>query len=318
MVVCELCNSQDFNIIATEIREGPGAILQCRRCGLALLDIRQTEHDLEKYYNEEYQRTNSLRLGKLQTPREHFQDSFSSSEQVFEKVRPYLASDKRVLEIGCGSGGLLSRIKPFVKEAVGVELNKDFVNYIKRDLGITAFAQDVNSMNLPDESFDIVMCIMTLDHLPNPSQTVATMKRLLKPGGIIYIEVPNRNEALNHYLPEPNQNKFNTFFWHKAHYFYFTKDTLTILLKNIGLTSDISCRHQYTLVNFLNWYFCGAPQKTFIEATSRSHLFKGDDDFERRMNTLFSNADNSFHKILEETFSGDTLCCIASHQKDFR
>jgi 2-polyprenyl-3-methyl-5-hydroxy-6-metoxy-1,4-benzoquinol methylase len=318
MVVCEICKSTEFDVIATEIREGPGIILRCRQCGLALQDIRQTEHELEKYYNEVYQQTNSLRLGETQTPREHFQDSLSSAQQVFERVRPLLGPDKRILEIGCGSGALLSKIKPHVREAVGVELNKDFVSFIKNDLGITAYAQDVNTMDIPAGSFDVILCIMTLDHLPNPAQTVATMKRLLKPEGTIYLEVPNRDEALNHYLPQQSQAKFNTFFWHKAHCFYFTQETLTRLLKNEGLTSEISCRHQYTLVNFLNWYFCGSPQKTFVEATGRSHLFGGETEFEKRMNILFSDADNSFHTILEETFSGDTLCCVASHQKAFR
>ncbi|MDO9034020.1 MAG: class I SAM-dependent methyltransferase [Methanoregula sp.] len=318
MVVCEICKSTEFDVIASEIREGPGIILLCRQCGLTLQDIRQTEQELEKYYNEVYQQTNSLRFGETQMPREHFQDSLSSAGPVFERVRPLLGPEKRILEIGCGSGALLSKIKPHVREAVGAELNKDFVSFIRNDLGITAYAQDVNTMDIPDGSFDIILCIMTLDHLPNPARTIATMKRLLKPDGTIYLEVPNRDDALNHYLPSPNQAKFNMFFWHKAHYFYFTRETLTRLLENEGLTPKIFCRHQYTLVNFLNWYFCGSPQKTFVEATCRSHLFKGNSDFEKKMNILFSDADNSFHKILEETFSGDTLCCIASHQKAFR
>jgi len=318
MVVCELCKSQDFKVIATEIREGPGIILQCRQCGLVLQDIQQTEKDLENYYNVEYQRTNSLRFGKIQTPHEHFQDSYSSSEKIFKKILPFLDSNKRLLEIGCGSGGLLFWIKPHVKETIGVELNKEFVHYINNELGILAFSQDINSIDFLNGSFDIIICIMTLDHLPNPTQTLATMKRLLKSDGIIYIEVPNLNEALNQYLPEPSLSKYKTFFWHKAHYFYFTKDTLTMLLKNIGLTSEISCSHQYTLINFLNWYFCGSPQKTFIEATLLPNLFKGDNDFEKQMNILFFNVNHNFHKILEETFTGDTLCCIASHQKVFK
>ncbi len=316
MQKCELCDGNHFHVIATEIREGPGTILQCDTCGLVAQDIEQTESDLKHYYNAEYQKTNSLREGTVQTPREHFSDSIRAFEAVFERVRPFLAKDKRVLDIGCGAGELLHLVKPHVTEAVGIELNEDFVRFIRDDLGIPAYAEDVNRMDLPDKSFDLIFCIMTLDHLPNPGETLSTMKRLLKDKGMIYIEVPNRDEALNRFLPEQNRKRFNTFFWHKAHYFYFTKETLFGMLKKAGLSAKIICRHQYTLVNFLNWYFCGTPQKAFVDATSKSHLFAGRSEFEHRMNGLFDDAEREFQTILSDTCTGDSLCCVAAHSRE--
>jgi SAM-dependent methyltransferase len=308
---CELCGGDRFRVMATEIREGPGLILQCETCGLVLQDISQTGSELKRYYNEDYQRTNSLREGETQSPREHFNDTIGAIRPVFERIRPFLKKDMRVLEIGCGAGELLSLVKPLVAEAVGIELNEDFVRFIRSELGITAYAADVNRMDLPVGSFDLVLCIMTLDHLPNPVETLMTMRRLLRKGGILYLEVPNWEEALNTSLPEPSRTRYNTFFWHRAHYFYFTKETLMSMLRKAGFTPEISCRHQYTLVNFLNWYFLGTPQKTFIEATSRSHLFPGSSPFEERMNDLFNGAERQFQEILADTCTGDTLCCIA-------
>jgi len=315
MQTCELCKGNRFHVIATEIREGPGTILQCDTCGLVLQDIQQTESDLKNYYNLDYQRTNSLREGEIQSPQEHFNDSIKAFEQVFERIRPYLADNKKVLDIGCGTGELLYLVKPYVKEVTGIELNEEFVGFIKNDLGIPAFAEDVNRINFPDKSFDLIFCIMTLDHLLNPYETLITMKRLLKDDGILYIEVPNRREALNYYIPEENRKKFNTFFWHKAHNFYFTADTLTNMLQKTGFTAEISCRHQYTLVNFLHWYFCGTPQKTFVDATNSSTLFAGDSEFETWMNQLFKGANQQFLEILSETGTGDSLCCKAIHKR---
>ena len=225
-IVCEICGNKSFSNIANEIREGPGIILECNQCGLVLQDIYQTESELKKYYNEEYQRTNSRRLGIIQTPKEHFNDTKHVFDKVLSNILPFLGPEKKVLEIGCGSGGLLLKIKPYVSEVVGTEFNEEFVNFVNNELKITAYPQDINDMNFPDKSFDVILCIMTLDHMPNPTKTLSTMKRLLKEGGTIYLEVPNRDVALNNYLPEPNKNRFNTFFWHKAHYFYFTKATL--------------------------------------------------------------------------------------------
>ena len=69
---CELCGGDRFRLLATEIREGPGRILQCEACGLVFQSISQSGSELKRYYNEEYQRTNSLRAGEAQSPREHF------------------------------------------------------------------------------------------------------------------------------------------------------------------------------------------------------------------------------------------------------
>lgn len=310
MIVCEICNSEDFRVIATEIREGPGIISQCNSCGLIIQNTVQTSEEIEEYYNREYQQTNSLQFGKEQTPREHFDDRIKTLGKLLEKITPFLKPDMRVLEIGCGTGELLYSIRPHVKEVVGIEIHKGYVDFINNELGIEAHSEDINRMDFTDRTFDIVLSIMTLDHLPNPAETLQTIKSLLVKDGIIYIEVPNREEALNFFLPEPNQKRFNTFFWHKAHYFYFTRSTLSKLMEKMGMDCEISCRHEYTLKNYLNWYFTGKPNKSFIEA-SNADFFSGNSEFENNMNKLFNETDNKFHKILNKYFKGDTLCCTA-------
>lgn len=314
MILCEICGSEDFRDIATEIREGPGLISQCKSCGLIIQKTIQTSKEIEEYYNKEYQKTNSLQFGKEQSPREHFDDRIKTLGKLLENIKPLLKPDMKVLEIGCGTGELLYSIRPYVKEVVGIEIHKGYVDFINNELGIEAYVEDINRIDFTDRRFDIILSIATLDHLPNPAETLHTMERLLTKDGIIYIEVPNREEALNFFLPEPNQKRFNTFFWHKAHYFYFTRDTLTKLMEKICLDCEISCRHEYTLKNYLNWYFIGTPNKSFIEA-SNTDFFSGNREFETSMNELFNEMNSRFHKILNRHFRGDTLCCTARRRR---
>ena len=315
LVVCEICGLKNFKVIATEIREGPGIINKCNSCGLIMQDIIQTNEEIEEYYNKEYQKTNSLQIGKEQSPREHFDDRVKTFEHLLNNILPLLRPNMKILEIGCGTGELLFLIKPYVQEVVGIEIHKQYVDFMNDELGIEAYAEDVNKIDFNDRTFDIVLSIMTLDHLPNPAETLHTMKHLLTKDGIIYIEVPNQEEALNYYLPEPNQKRFNTFFWHKAHYFYFTRDTLTRLMEKVGFEPKITCRHEYTIQNFLNWYFTGTPQQSFIEASMKADFFSGDSEFETTMNEMFNEMDSRFHKILNRHFRGDTLCCIARRER---
>jgi 2-polyprenyl-3-methyl-5-hydroxy-6-metoxy-1,4-benzoquinol methylase len=308
---CEICNSSESKIIATKIREGPGIIRQCSSCGLIFQDINQTLEQLKEYYNAEYQKTNSLDLSREQTPREHFNDSILSKQPILDAITPYLRPDMSVLDIGCGAGELLYNVKPHVREVVGVELNTAFVDFINRDLGIEAHAEDLNRIDFAGRQFDLILCINALDHMPNPHETLATIQKILKPDGILYLEVPNKDEALNDYLPEPNKSEYNTFFWHKAHFFYFTRNTLQKILEKYGFESRITSCHKYTLKNFLQWYYLGKPQKSFREATTSNYFFPGDSQFETKMNALFEQMDKQFRQILADTVTGDTLCCLA-------
>lgn len=308
MPKCEICNSQDFELIATQIREGEGKIAKCKTCGLVIQDLNWSEQRLRDYYENEYQVTNSLVSGKKQSVAEHYADRVKTIDSVFNCIRPLLRPESRVLEVGCGSGSLLSRIKPYVAYCAGVELHTPFVDFIKNDLAIEAFAVDVNKLKL-EQKFDLIISISTLDHLPNPLETLTSMKNLLAPSGRIYLEIPNLDEALNCKLPEANRKKYNTFFWHRAHLFYFSRMTAAALFEKIGMKVDIRCRHEYTLKNFLNWYYTGTPQKDFVTGLTDTGLFKGDDFFETEMNKLFADIEPKFKQIMADSFGGDNLCC---------
>jgi hypothetical protein len=64
-------------------------------------------------------------------------------------------------------------------------------------------------------------------------------------------------------------------------------------------------------MNFLNWYFTSAPQKSFADAATGVKPFAGGSPFEIAMNEMFAEMENRFHQILANTFRGDTLCCMA-------
>lgn len=309
MKPCELCEGREFNTIAAKIREGDGIIAQCAKCGLIIQVLDWDEKKLRNYYEEEYQTTNSLISGKKISAKEHFEERTKTIMPLFERVRPLLSSGMNILEIGGGPGTLLSLCKPLVKKCVGVELNTEFVEFMQKALSIEAYAADINKLHLEDR-FDLIIMVNTLDHLPNPVETITTMKKLLREGGRIYLETPNREEALNFYLPEPQLADFRKFFWHRAHLYYFTKDTIAALFNKCGLRIQTTCRHEYTLKNYMNWYFTGRPQSGFVSAVSKNELFSGTSAFEMRVNKLFAGSEKEFKKIMSETFRGDTLCCI--------
>jgi len=309
-VVCEICEGREFTLIATRIREGEGRIVKCDDCGLVLQDLDWDENKIKEYYDDEYQQTNSLLAGTKQTAKDHFEDRLRTIQPIFEQIKPLLKPESRVLEVGCGAGSLLSLINPHVRQCVGIELNSDFVGFINESLKMEAHSTDLNKIEF-NQQFDLIISIATLDHTPNPLETLTTMKSLLAPEGKIYLEVPNLHEALNSFLPEDSQEKFREFFWHRAHFFYFSEESITSLFRKIGLNISIDCRHDYTIKNFLNWYFRGLPQPSYTEGTLKTEFFTGNDLFETKMNVLLKVLDQDFRKVMRESKRGESLCCTA-------
>jgi SAM-dependent methyltransferase len=98
---------------------------------------------------------------------------------------------KRILEIGCGSGRLLKLLQAS-NVVVGVDASEDgIVACLSRE--IEGHCMDPSSEPLPfaDETFDLVICLETMEHLMSPYYALMEMRRVLKTGGKLICSVPN-------------------------------------------------------------------------------------------------------------------------------
>ncbi|MBY0511423.1 MAG: class I SAM-dependent methyltransferase [Rhodospirillaceae bacterium] len=105
------------------------------------------------------------------------------------------AGDK-VLDVGCGQGLALKIFREFGIEAIGTGLGPDVETC--RAQGFDVRAMDQNFMDFPDESFDVLWCRHVLEHSVAPLFTLSEYKRLTKPGGLIYVEVPAPDTSARH------------------------------------------------------------------------------------------------------------------------
>jgi len=125
------------------------------------------------------------------------------------------ASPGRVLDIACGVGygtRLLRDTIPGCHEAVGVDLSQESITYAREKYGKDSirFLVD-NAMEFKDqEGFDTIVSLETIEHLPNPSEFIAHIVTLLKPGGIFIGSVPTTPtvDANPHHLHDFTEESF--------------------------------------------------------------------------------------------------------------
>ena len=105
-------------------------------------------------------------------------------------------STRAMLDIGCNVGELLASVRKHSPETAlaGCDVNAAAVEIARRnlpdaDLRVCGAAE----LPFPDEAFDCVTCIETLEHIPPPewSRSLKEMRRVLKPGGRLVLRTPH-------------------------------------------------------------------------------------------------------------------------------
>jgi len=109
---------------------------------------------------------------------------------------------KRILEIGCGEGSFLARLKSSGNDVYGVDISESGVRKTA-EKGIPCARVDVSGQDLPleEESFDIGVTLETIEHIENPRRCIREMKRVVKKDGIIIVSIPNPILGHEYYYP---------------------------------------------------------------------------------------------------------------------
>jgi SAM-dependent methyltransferase len=101
-----------------------------------------------------------------------------------------------MLDIGCGRGESLAAAARLGWEARGVEPSAEFAIEGRRELGV---AIDVGTVEgrYSEASFGLVLLSGVLEHVYEPRRLLAEAQRVLAPGGLLYIDVPNERSLLH-------------------------------------------------------------------------------------------------------------------------
>jgi len=144
--------------------------------------------------------------------------SLEDRERWLEEALKGIPSNSRILDAGAGE----TQYSKFCRH----------LNYVSQDFGKyngqgdgsglqtgswdnsqLNIISDITSIPEPDNSFDAIMCIEVLEHIPAPIDALREFSRLLKPGGQLILTAPFA--SLTHFAPYHFYSGFNSYFYHK-------------------------------------------------------------------------------------------------------
>jgi SAM-dependent methyltransferase len=96
-----------------------------------------------------------------------------------------------ILDIGCSSGGFLKTMKGAAWKLYGIEMEASTAAKAKAATGAEVFVGDALDAPFPDETFDVITGFDLLEHVYHPREFLAKVQQWLKPGGIVYLGLPN-------------------------------------------------------------------------------------------------------------------------------
>src|SRR5256885_3188649 len=96
-----------------------------------------------------------------------------------------------LLDVGCGSGTLLGLLKQRGFRTMGVDFSAEAAQVAESENGVRVVVGSLARAQFPDRSFDMVTLFHVMEHVSNPREVLSEVSRILKPGGIVIIQVPN-------------------------------------------------------------------------------------------------------------------------------
>ena len=262
-VACTACGSieaaaQIFASYGFDNRDERFDIVRCRTCGLARTSPFPDTAQLASYYSASYYGDGNRK--KFFGPVEWFAQS--ENRQRAGNLEKHGARSGRVLDIGCGRAGFLKALQARAHDCYGLEIPG--FPLAPSEPGLTLFHGEPEMLGFEGAFFDAVSIWHVLEHTQNPSKVLREISRVLKPGGVLALAVPNFGST--------QARLFGKNWFHldlPRHLFHFTEPMLTKMLRDTGLepvrvsTHSIHQNLYGFIQSLLNGLFPRTPNKLF-------------------------------------------------------
>lgn len=192
---CPLCKSGDVTSYLRapdrfHLRGQVYQLLRCGSCSLVWLDSPPSPEEMPYHYGVDYHRVvvESVEVDLLKRWRH-------PRQRVLE-----MCKGGALLDIGCSSGGFLRTLKNKDWELHGIEISPNEAAMAAESTGAQVFVGNILDAPFAPQSFDVITGLHVMEHVYNPQEVIGKIWQWLKPGGVLYLQIPNIDGLEAHLL----------------------------------------------------------------------------------------------------------------------
>jgi len=281
----------DEHVAIEKYHHGGVTVIDCETCGFKHQQPIPTLQEVRERYEKEFggERKSDFQENKKEDEA-YWRRSFERRRRTYRELLDS-PDEPRILDVGCGTGDLLSFFKNRGWSVQGIEPSQNFHDLLE-DREIPNLPKLTMDMTPEDwaslGSFDVINLSMVLEHIRDPRGLVETLAdRGLRPGGVLTVEVPNEFNLLQETATEAHN--LDQWWIHDLHINYFDFPSLERLIEASGLQPTIR-EAQFPLEMFLLF----------------GDVYVGDDDLGREIHQKRA----VFERVLHESGRTDELMGI--------
>ena len=220
--------THDRKALVTELRD-------CMRCRLMYRYPTDQLKDSVKFYQEDYQQGFTTDMPGAAALKQLLDIRFAGHEKDYAPLIALIASlgitpSMRLFDFGCSWGYGSWQFTQAGYAVKSFEISRPRARYAREKLSVDVIddATTLKEINKSGEGYDLFFSNHVMEHIPSPSDAVATARRLLKPGGLFVAITPNGTLDYRAVAPEGwhrswgkvHPNMLNEKFWARE----FTED----------------------------------------------------------------------------------------------
>lgn len=198
---CNLCDAKEAHPIPFRynFKNRYLQLLECNECGLRSIWPRPSEQEITEMYAEEYFTGSDKETHHMEEEYVKILSAVDYTDGIAD-MKKRIASGS-ILEIGCATGNFLHALQKHGFQVKGIELSSFAVQYAKEHLGLSLINKPFDDRLLGNEihenEFDVIIMGDVLEHFTDPTAAMKLAHQILKPGGVVLIQVPGSLNLLS-------------------------------------------------------------------------------------------------------------------------
>jgi spore maturation protein CgeB len=196
---CPLCGGQQSaaHIELDEPSGGRARYVRCADCETIYMDPAPTDASLAAFYAGAYgdparRAADGCAHADMGV---EFVQGLRACEEILDRIAAYRQPPGRLLDVGCGMGGVMLEAATRGWSVLGIEPSATLAAFCRGNFGLPVLEADFMAADIPGPPFDVILMMEFLEHVRRPGTALQRANALAADNAAIYITAPNADSA---------------------------------------------------------------------------------------------------------------------------